>query len=224
MLFFDPLTILVIAVAAIVGWRLWSVLGQRTGLERQWPKSGEAPQNTAPKTIGLETDRDKPKAAANNWEKYADADTPLAKGLASISERDKSFSADAFLAGAANAYEMINLAFAKGDKKTLQSLLSRDVMKDFAADMDRRSAASEKMAWQLVKVESTKMQEASLVGNLARLSVHFKSSVISATTDKDGTIIEGHATAIEKVEDFWSFERAVNASDPNWKLVTTTSQ
>jgi predicted lipid-binding transport protein (Tim44 family) len=224
MFMLDPLTLLVIAVAAIIGWRLWSVLGQRTGLERQWPKPGEAPQGISPKTINLEADKSQQASQATSWEKHAATGSSLAKGLSAISDRDRSFDADQFLAGAATAYEMINVAYAKGDKKALQLLLSRDVMKDFASDMDRRSAAAETMAWQLVKVESTKLQDASFVGNLARLSVHFKSSVISATTDKDGKIIEGHATAIEKVEDVWSFERAVNASDPNWKLVATTPQ
>jgi predicted lipid-binding transport protein (Tim44 family) len=224
MFFMDPLTIVVIAVAAIIGWRLWSVLGQRTGFERELPKANEAPQKLSPKTIDLEPDRDRSMLATDNWEKYTTPDTPLAKGLTSISNRDKSFDADAFLAGAAKAYEMINVAFAKGDKKTLQSLLSRDLMKDFAADVGRRSEANEKMAWQLVKVESVKFQDASLVGSLARLTVHFICSVISATTDKEAKVIEGHLTAIEKVEDTWSFERAVNASDPNWKLVATTPQ
>jgi predicted lipid-binding transport protein (Tim44 family) len=224
MFFLDPLTIVVIVVAAIIGWRLWSVLGQRTGFEREWPKANEAPLKPSPRTIDLEADRDGAATPANSWEKHASPNTALAKGLASISDRDKSFSADAFLSGAAKAYEMINVSFAKGDKKTLQSLLSRDLTKDFAADIDRRSAAAEKMAWQLVKVESTKLQDASLVGNLAHVSVHFASSVISATTDKDGKTIEGHMTAIEKVEDIWSFERAVNSSDPNWKLVATTPQ
>lgn len=224
MLFLDPLTILVIAVAAIVGWRLWSVLGQRTGLEREWPKSGDQPQKPSPKTIDLEPEKNPSVAPKASWEKHAAADTPLAKGLGTISARDRSFDPDGFLTGAAKAYEMINVAFAKGEKKSLQSLLSRDLMKDFTADMDRRSAASEKMAWQLVKIESAKLQDASVVGNLARVAVHFVSSVISATTDKDGKIIEGHLTAIEKVEDVWSFERAVNASDPNWKLVATTPQ
>ena len=119
---------------------------------------------------------------------------------------------------------MINVAYARGEKKTLQSLLSRDLLKDFSTDIDRRTAAAEKMAWQLVKVESAKLQDASLVGNLARLTVHFVSTLISSTTDKDGKVIEGHLTAIEKVEDVWSFERPVNASDPNWKLIATTPQ
>jgi predicted lipid-binding transport protein (Tim44 family) len=223
----DPITLVVIVIAAIIGWRLWSVLGQRTGMERQWPRPAdqtELPPSNSPKTIDLEAKVVNPEPVKPNWDKHAAPDTPLAKGLQGIAGRDKSFDPDAFLAGAAKAYEMVNVFFAKGNKTSLQTLLSRDLMKDFAADIDRRSAASEKMAWQLVKVESAKLQDATLVGNLARLVVHFTSSVISSTTDKDGKIVEGHATAIEKVEDVWSFERAVNASDPNWKLIATTPQ
>jgi predicted lipid-binding transport protein (Tim44 family) len=220
----DPLTIIIIAVAAILGWWLWSVLGQRTGFERKLTKPNEAPQILSPKTIDQDAGLDRGKVPSSSWEKHANPDTSLGKGLASICNRERSFDADAFLAGAAKAYELINVAFAKGDKKTLQGLLSRDLMRDFAVDIDRRSAASEKMAWQLVKVEATKLEDASLVGNTARLSVHFVSSVISATTDKEGKVVEGHLTAIEKVEDAWSFERAVNLSDPNWKLFATTPQ
>ncbi len=222
-MFSDPLTILIIAVAAIIGWRLWSVLGQRTGLEREWPKPADQPQKLTPKTIDLEAEKGEPPPKAA-WEKHAAADTAMGNALKGISARDKSFDPDAFLSGASKAYEMINLAFAGGDKKSLQTLLSRDVMKDFSSDIDRRLASGEKMSWQLVKVEKAKLQDASLVGNLARVSVHFISSVISSTADKDGNTIEGHLTAIEKVEDIWSFERGVNSSDPNWKLVATTPQ
>ncbi len=217
----DPLTLLVIAVAAIIGWRLWSVLGQRTGFEREWPRPLEGP---SPKAIDMSPDREKTVPATSDWSKYGRGDASLAKALSDIAGRDRTFNPESFLAGASRAYEMINSAFAKGDKKALQPLLSREIMKEFSADIDRMQAAGERMSWQLVKVESTEMKNASLSGNLARIDVHFTSSVISSTVDKDGKIVEGHMTAIEHVEDVWTFERATNLSDPNWKLVATTPQ
>jgi predicted lipid-binding transport protein (Tim44 family) len=220
MSFLDPITIAVILVAAFFGWRLWSVLGQRTGLEREWPKQVELP----PKTIEMDQTHTAETPSQKPWEKHATPGSPVAEVLVAMANRDRNFDPDLFLSGAAKAYELINVHFAKGEKASLAQLLSRDVMKDFAAEIDRRLAAAETMVWQLVKVESAKIQDATMNGNLARLTVHFATSVISATTDKAGTIVEGHATAIEKVEDDWTFERHVTASDPNWKLVATSPE
>ena len=48
--------------------------------------------------------------------------------------------------------------------------------------------------------------------------------LISATFDKDGTIIDGDAEAVSEVNDVWTFARDVRSRDPNWKLIATEAE
>jgi predicted lipid-binding transport protein (Tim44 family) len=51
--------------------------------------------------------------------------------------------------------------------------------------------------------------------------VKFNAEVVQATKDKDGTIIEGDAVAVQQIADEWTFARSPKSRDPNWKLVAT---
>ena len=63
--------------------------------------------------------------------------TDLNKGLRAIKDADPSFDPKTFVDGAKMAYEMIVMAYADGDRKTLKNLLSREVYDGFVAG-DRR--------------------------------------------------------------------------------------
>ena len=56
-------------------------------------------------------------------------------------------------------------------------------------------------------------------GNEARISVRFRSKMISCTKDKSGAVIEGSADQVVDIQDVWTFARMLNSRDPNWKLV-----
>ncbi|MBO6549563.1 MAG: TIM44-like domain-containing protein, partial [Rhizobiales bacterium] len=40
----------------------------------------------------------------------------------------------------------------------------------------------------------------------------------------EGEVIEGDEKEIDKVTDIWTFSRAANGRDPNWKLIATESE
>ncbi len=54
------------------------------------------------------------------------------------------------------------------------------------------------------------------------VTVRFHAEVVSATRDKDGTIVEGDAEQIQAVADEWTFQRNPKSRDPNWKVVATS--
>jgi predicted lipid-binding transport protein (Tim44 family) len=58
---------------------------------------------------------------------YAEPGSDLNKGLRELVTADSSFDPKEFIGGATMAYEMIVSAYADGDRKTLKSLLSREV-------------------------------------------------------------------------------------------------
>jgi len=228
---FDIYTIIFLALAVFIFAKLRSVLGTRTGHERPPfdPYSGKEPKPaTLPdkpaitsraeeSQIAREADRDVP--AADRWAGIAAPGSAVAAGLDAIASADRSFDARAFLEGAKAAYEMIVMAFAEGDRKTLRSMLGKELFEEFAAAINEREAKGLVMESRFVSLDKAEIKNAELVGNEARITIDFVSQLVSATRDKNGNIVEGSAEALTEVEDLWMFARDVKSSDPNWKLV-----
>jgi predicted lipid-binding transport protein (Tim44 family) len=138
-----------------------------------------------------------------------------------MAEADPSFSPRGFVEGANLAYEMTIEAFAKGDKPALKNLLSKEVFDGFSRVIDDRASQGQRVESRFVGIDKTTIQQASLVGRKASVTVEFVSDLISATYDKAGQVIDGDPKEIRQVTDVWTFERDVGSRDPNWKLVAT---
>jgi predicted lipid-binding transport protein (Tim44 family) len=219
----DPLNLILLAVAAVVAWRLWGMLGTRTGFEKPplvlRPQQENRPQPSSPTPV--EGEVLEPENRPPVWQGHAVADSAEAKGLEAIAERSPGFTASSFIWGAKSAYEMILEAYAKGDKAALKPLLAKDIMDSFGSAIDARKAEGQSMTFQFVGVKAADIKRAELIGNKAQIDVAFTAEMISATLDKAGSVVDGDGKAIRTVTDFWTFERDVTAKDPNWKLVAT---
>lgn len=239
---FDPLNLLILAIAVVIFFRLRSVLGRRTGNERppfdpfaarrrNNGENGKAgrPEEASGNVITLPRDRSneaKPQdaePAAPVWTGYAEEGSGLAKGLERIAAADRDFSPATFMAGAKVAYEMVVTAFAQGDKPTLKNLLSREVYDGFAGAIDNREKAGEKLDSRFVGINQAELVSADLSGRKAVVTVKFVSELISATTNRAGEVIDGDPKQIREITDVWTFERDTGSRDPNWKLVATES-
>jgi len=238
---FDPLNLVLAAVALMVIWRLRSVLGQRTGHERPPIDPYANPRrtngsNSAETSNGKilefpynKEDSEKktdvavePKAPI--WTGFADAASPLAAGFEKLVQADPAFLPGSFIEGAKLAYEMIVEAFAKGDKPALRNLLSREVYDGFSKAIDSRSQAGEKLEFQFVGFEKVEFATVALIEKRASIVVKFVSEMISATFDKAGTLIDGNPKEVRDITDIWTFERDVTQKDPNWRVVSTETQ
>lgn len=232
---FDPLNILLLAVALVVFWKLKSVLGTRTGNERPPIKPYEPKQNGTVKTpeqngtvirFPDQTKVERPapaeeEAPAPVWTGIAEPGSALAATLEDIVRADPAFSPKSFVEGAKVAYEMIVDAFAKGDKAALKGLLASDVYDGFAGAIDARNKAGQRIESRFVGIDRAKLTAASLSGNRAALTVEFDSELISATYGKNGEVVEGNPGTVQQVTDVWTFERDVTSRNPNWKLSAT---
>jgi predicted lipid-binding transport protein (Tim44 family) len=212
---FQLLTIILIAsVAGILLFRLYTVLGRRTGHER--PPQEDYRLREAEDTVGAA-----PKLSHISPERPTD---PVASGLFDIGLADRCFDKDQFLKGARAAYEMILTAYAAGDRATLKPLLSDEVFAAFDVAISARETAGQKATLTLVGFSDVKIIAAALKNNVAEITLAFSSRLISSTADKDGKVIEGDASAVQDVTDVWTFTRDVRARDPNWVLVATSSE
>ncbi|HLV83042.1 MAG TPA: Tim44/TimA family putative adaptor protein [Devosia sp.] len=231
--FFDLPTLIVIAVAVFVLFRLRSVLGTRTGterppLERRKPSNAPANEDTvvplrprgapAPE---LDDERRARKLEAE-IEQFAHGDAELAAGFTAVAEADASFTPKSFLDGAKQAYEMIVTGYAAGDRPMLKNLLEKDVFDGFQRAITEREAAGQTVDFTFVGLPKVEYADAEFDGKNVLVTVRFHAEVVSATRDKDGELVEGNADQVQTIADEWTFARNPKSRDPNWKVITTS--
>ena len=150
-------------------------------------------------------------------------ESPLSTGLAQVKIADPSFEVEPFLQGAQAAFEMIINAYAAGDGKTLNTLLSTEVFENFASAIRSRELANNTQESTLVGIDTAELLEAEMQSDYAMVTIKFVSEQINATIDENGEVVDGDRNAVMTVTDIWTFARATRLSDPNWKLVATRS-
>lgn len=231
---FDFWWIIYGTAAVLIFFKLWSVLGQRTGRERPPYDPYSARDSMRPSTndnvVALpgRAAESPPKPVdapppppADRWSGIADTGSAVAAGLDAIAREDKSFDAKHFIAGARAAYEMIVTAYAEGDRRALKSLLSRDVYEGFETAIRDREGKGETSESRFVSIDKSDITEAELRGRTAQITIRFVSQLVSATRDRNGNVIDGSPDKVTDVTDVWTFARDLSSRDPNWRLVAT---
>jgi predicted lipid-binding transport protein (Tim44 family) len=228
----DLITIFFLVAAVLIFLQLRSVLGRRTGHEKP-PVDIYSPRDAAKgpgsaddgKVVTLprrdETDGEERFAALDA---YAKPGTDLNRGLRDILRQDQSFNPRQFLDGARMAYEMVVMAFADGDRKTLKNLLSREVYEGFEGAIIEREGRGEVVKSTFVGIEKAEITQAHVKDTEVQVGVRIVSQLISATYDKAGELIDGNAETVSEVTDLWTFARDLRSRDPNWKLVATEAE
>jgi len=198
-----PLLELIIfaALAAIVLYQLYSVLGRRVGRQPEDKPAGEAqPSPVRPVERVLEASEE--------------AEGVALSGLAAVRARDPSFDLSHFLHGAKSAYQMIVNAFASGDRDTLRNLLSDEVYSAFESAISAREAEGRTETVEFLHPPRADMEKAEMAGDAARVTVRFLAELRSRTKDERGEAVDDRRTA-----ELWTFERNLKSKDPNWTLV-----
>lgn len=221
-------TLIFMAAAVFVFLQLRSVLGKRTGHERppiDFPGQGDDQPVDADGMDGDDNVITLPsRDGADQYreiDRVAKAGSAVNKQLRVIKDAAPAFSPREFLSGATMAYEMIVMAFADGDRKTLQNLLSKEVYDGFAEALSEREKAGETVQTNFVGIEKMEILGAELRDNSAHVTVSVVSQLISATKDNEGKIIDGDPNEVAEVRDEWTFGKDVRDRDPNWKLIST---
>jgi predicted lipid-binding transport protein (Tim44 family) len=239
----DVSTLLFLVLAVVVFLKLRSVLGRRTGHEQTRYERAKTQQEAAQRNGKLpgqdkvvtlprrEREELEPRPVEAPQQVRAEVEdrvkglaagtSGIANGLVDIVRADETFDPDTFLKGARAAYELIVTAFAEGNRKTLKSLLSREVYEGFAGAITERESRGEQVDQSFVGIKATDVVEAELKNGLAQVTVKFVSELISATRDKSGEVIGGDPKRIKEVTDIWTFAREVASRDPNWRLIAT---
>jgi len=231
--FFDFGTIFFLVAAVVIFFQLRNVLGRRTGNERPPfdPYTAARTAKDAPAKNENVVSLPRKRAAGEPADDaYASIDafekpgSELNKGLRAIRDADPSFDPKPFVDGAKMAYEMIVMAYADGDRKTLKNLLSREVFDGFVAAIADRETRAEKIQSSFVGIDKADIVSAEMKGSEAHVTLRIVSELISATRDKAGEVIDGDPETVAEVKDVWTFARDTRSKDPNWKLVATEEE
>ena len=206
-------------IAAFLVLRLRSILGRRTGFERQTPPyQPPASQNTAGPVIEGQAEPPAPTAART----MPEPTSQVGQTLGQLRSIDGTFDPAAFLDGAEKAFRMIVAAFAAGDRATLQMLLSQETYQAFEQAITGREAAGQTQVSTIHTIHSATIEAAELRGTVASLTVRFVSDQTSLTQDKAGHPVVG-TDAVTEITDLWTFERDLSTRDPAWRLVSARS-
>ena len=187
--FFD--IIIFAAIAGFIIYRLRSVLGKRTGYQKdntdhkpRYNKEEEQESKQIPSLLDNQTK------------------------LENVYKKINNFDHKQFLDGAKKAFEIIITAFNNGDKKTLKNLVSNDVYTAFEKAIDDNINNPSAQFYSLV-IEG--VEDAKVENNIISISVNFVSEQM--LNDDEGKII--------KNKDTWTFEKPTNSSSPKWVLTQT---
>ena len=129
-----------------------------------------------------------------------------------------------FLKGAGLAYEQIITSFANGDKKSLKSLLGKEMFNDFSEVIDERKKKELKYETTFIGIKSSKILEFKKIENIYKVTVNFVSEIITCVKDKNNKIIEGNPDTIKTANDVWKFSKNMWSQDPTWYLVDTSTK
>ena len=197
--------------------RLRGVLGTREGYEKPATTRPEVDRRRKPEFDVIEGGPDL------DITDHVPEGSDSAKALAAMKRVDPNFNVAEFLGGARGAYEMILMAFEKGELDEVVPFISEDVYEAFATVVDDRQRKGLTIEADFVGISDMSLEEAEFdeSTNEGDISVKFKSEMTSVVRDNAGDIIEGSKTEIKRQKDTWTFSRKMDSGDPNWRLVAT---
>ena len=206
--FFDIIIFAMLAIYLV--FQLRRALGRKTGMEKP-PKNEFTKEN--------ETTSQHENIISLNGENQDQAVS--ASGITILRQLDSSFNEKEFISGSRAAFSWIVSAFADGDVVKLEPLLGPKLFKSFEKAINERAAAGEKLETKIVSIKSAQIDEVSVEGNAATVTVEFISDQIKVVRDSEENIVDGDPDTIESLTDLWTFNRDVTSPNPNWILTRT---
>ena len=167
--FFD--IIIFAAIAGFIIYRLRSVLGKRTGFQK------DLSQNKPQQDKKTETKKEIPSLLDNQLK------------LQEVYKKVTDFDHKQFIEGAKKAFEIIITSFNNGDKKNLKNLVSKDVYTAFEKAIDEKQNDPSSQFYSLI-VES--IADAKVDSNTISISINFISEQMLG--DDEGKIVKNKDT------------------------------
>lgn len=205
------------AIAIFLILRLRSVLGSREGFEKP-PLDAPAQRRTPERDFTVVEDTLDPDIADHLPE-----DSRAADAVAQMKAVEPDFSLGGFLQGARGAYEMILMAYERGDLSEIEPFLAPEVRDSFGAAIAARQGEGLTVEAEFVGLRDVGVLDAGFDprSGEAEIKVRFTGELTSVVRNVSGAIVEGSTSEIRRQRDVWTFARRMGSDDPNWLLVAT---
>ena len=207
-------------IAIFLIWRLRSVLGTREGFEKPPLPINESRSDRRggqPEFEVIEGGLD------HDITDHAPEGSPTAQALAQMKRVEPGFSVSEFLQGARGAYEMILMAFERGDIGPVSRFLDPEVRAAFSDVLEHRKAQGLSVDANFIGVSELALVAAAFdpATDVGEMTVRFLGELTSVVRNADGQVIEGSDGKTKRQRDIWTFARKMGTGDPNWQLVAT---
>lgn len=197
--------------------KLRSVLGTRDGFEKPPLPLDEIRPRLKP---GFEVIEGGPDRDITD---HTGEGSSAAIALTAMKRAEPGFVVGPFLEGARGAYEMILMAFEKGELDRIRPFLSDDVEATFTEAINAREKDGLTIEATFIGMKELALQDATFNrdSGTAEISVRFVGEQTYLVRNKAGEIVEGSTKEIKRQRDVWTFARKMGGEDPNWQLVAT---
>ena len=216
---FVDIIFLMILVAFIIT-RLYGVFGSNSNEEKirvvVKPMDKEAEKklmDNIAKVIKESKQEQEKESETVNFENLSELD----KNLMQIPD----FNKDNFMRGACRVFEMVLHAFNSGNITGIKNLLGKKIWDALNQTINFRKENNITSEVDFICFNKSEIKDVKLLKNSAKIAVEFVSEQINILKNSDGEVIEGDENFVQKITDIWTFERALNAKNNQWILVST---
>jgi len=194
--------VLLAAVAAFLGYRLWLVLGTHNADKPVRKRQSKEDDVVIP-------------VRARKASPTVDTNTPQ------DTARPTSLNDDRFLQGVTLAFHKIVEAYADGNAAALEKLLEGPLLETFEDAIAKRKKAKKSLEVDISRIVSVEVIDKREEDGKADITVRIVSEQCLVTRDAKGRVLEGDPDRYSEVTDIWTFSRPLASSNPNWKLIAT---
>ena len=195
--------ILFAIIAGVLAVRLYRILG--TGSKIIIEKK----ENPSENVINIKKDITKP---------YEPEEAENGEGLEYLIKVYPSFDQKEFISGAKKFLKMILIAKYEAKKKVLISYLEDDVYRLFEKAILNKEENGLTFHKVNIEVNTSNIKEIKIIENVAYIRADFDFSEGVLIKNSDGTVFSDNADSPKDRNVTWTFARALNSDNPNWKL------
>lgn len=159
--------------------------------------------------------------------KKSENDIQSVVDVENLSETDKSlakipnFNKENFMRGACRVFEVVLHAFSGGNISGIKNLMNKKLWDAFNQVINFRKENNITSEVDFICFDKSEIKDVKLLKNSAKIIVEFVSEQINILKNNKGEVIEGDENFVQKITDVWTFERALNAKNNQWILVST---
>ena len=215
--YIDILILAMIAVFIIN--RLRNVLGKKTGNESDIVEKFTQRKNAFNESEPDSVSNSKVTNLNNDIKKNLHSDKKINSVINEILKIDDKFEISSFCSGAKKAFEYILTEYSSNNLKALERLVSKNIYKAFADQVNLRAKNKEKLEITVISVKDPEIKSVTLEKKyVAYFKLLFDSEQVQVTKNSNDEVIDGDNNQILQIKEIWTFSKNLKSKDPNWIL------